>query len=37
MTGANADHRLRMRGSEVKQFAIDRRRGAGRDSGVERV
>jgi MoCo/4Fe-4S cofactor protein with predicted Tat translocation signal len=23
MTGANADHRLRMRGSEVKQFAID--------------
>jgi len=23
MTGANADHRLRMRGSEVKQFAVD--------------
>ena len=23
LTGANADHRLRMRGSEVKQFAID--------------
>ncbi|HEY1757244.1 MAG TPA: TAT-variant-translocated molybdopterin oxidoreductase [Bryobacteraceae bacterium] len=23
MTGANADHRIRMRGSEVKQFAID--------------
>ncbi len=23
MTGANADHRLRLRGSEVKQFAID--------------
>ena len=23
ITGANADHRLRMRGSEVKQFAID--------------
>jgi len=24
LTGANADHRLRMRGSEVKQAAADR-------------
>jgi molybdopterin-containing oxidoreductase family iron-sulfur binding subunit len=36
LTGANADHRLRMRGSEVKQFAMDPGSSAGCSRGTER-
>ena len=36
LTGANADHRLRMKGSECRQFAVGSGCGAGRDAGLER-
>ena len=36
MTGANADHRLRMRSGEVKQFAMDLAAALGAVAGLER-